>query len=273
MLRVSTTQFDLKKIDSDKEFFMRCEKLIQEASEASCEVILFPEYFSLSQLLYEVRDGNFQERLRTNLDHTRSLLNFFKIQSQQKKIVILAGTLPVSEGSKLLNRCHVIFPDGKVLHQDKVQMTRFESEEWNVQSGPSEILQFEIKGFKCSVCICYDVEFPHLTAIDSHVIFVPSNTDDIHGYWRVRLCSQARTVENQCYTVMSACVGGDSRHPEIAEHHGQSGIYSPSDIGFKPGGVLALGEMNKEGLCFGDLDLVLLENIRKNGTVLNLRDR
>ncbi len=274
-MRVATTQFSLKKIDSDKEFFERCEKLLQDASLQKCDVILFPEYFSLSQLLYEVRDGSFKERIRSTNDHIRMIQNFFKIQSAQKNIVIIAGTTPFFENNKLFNRSYVFFPDGNILSQDKIQMTRFESEEWNVSGGKDQVVQFEIKGFKCAICICYDVEFPHLTAKlnGAHVIFVPSNTDDIHGYWRVRLCSQARTVENQCYSVMSACVGGDHKYPEISEHHGQGGVYSPSDVGFKPGGVLALGEMNQEGLCIADLDLVLLEKIRKDGTVLNLRDQ
>lgn len=274
-IRVATTQFNLKKIDSDKEFFERCEKLLQEAASQKCDAILFPEYFSLSQLLYEVRDGSFKERIRNTNDHIRMIQNFFKIQSIQKNLVIIAGTTPFYDNGKLLNRSFVFFPDGKIISQDKIQMTRFESEEWDVAGGKEHIEQFEIKGFKCAICICYDVEFPHLTAKlnGTHIIFVPSNTDDIHGYWRVRLCSQARTVENQCYSVMSACVGGDHQYPEISEHHGQGGIYSPSDVGFKPGGVLAIGEMNQEGLCIADLDLVLLEKIRKSGTVLNLRDQ
>ena len=55
---------------------------------------------------------------------------------------------------------------------------------------------FETALGKLAVLICYDSEFPLLAraAVDAgaEVLLVPSCTDSLHGYWRVRLGAQAR---------------------------------------------------------------------------------
>src|SRR3546814_10698787 len=61
------------------------------------------------------------------------------------------------------------------------------------------------------VVICYDSEFPevalHLVDQDALILFVPFCTDVREGYLRLRYCSQARAIENQCYVVLSGNVG------------------------------------------------------------------
>jgi predicted amidohydrolase len=126
------------------------------------------------------------------------------------------------------------------------------------------------------VTTCYDVEFPAVTALAAQsrvdLLLVPSCTDDVHGYWRVRHCAQARTIENQCYVMMSSIVGGNKPWSEIDIHYGQGGIYTPCDVGMPEGGVKKLGLINVEGVITEELSHADLERLRKNGTVLNLRD-
>ena len=104
------------------------------------------------------------------------------------------------------------------------------------------------------------------------VLLVPSCTDDLHGYWRVRHCAAARAVETQSFVVLSSIVGGDRRYPEVAVHAGQGAVLSPCDVGFAERGIVAKGERDREGVCIAQLDLELLRHTRHDGTVLNLRD-
>lgn len=156
-------------------------------------------------------------------------------------------------------------------------MTRFENEEWSVQGGAKEVKTFDFGGFKTAILTCYDSEFANLSqvlgAAGVELLLVPSCTDAEHGYWRVRHCCEARTIENQLFVVMSSIVGGDPRFSEIDTHYGQGGIFTPCDVGFPFNGVLATGSLNQEGIAVAELNLPRLREIRQNGTVLNLRDQ
>ena len=51
--------------------------------------------------------------------------------------------------------------------------------------------------------ICYDVEFPELSRLMAdqgmQILFVPFLTDTQNAYFRVRVCAQARAIENDGY--------------------------------------------------------------------------
>ena len=275
-MKVATTQFSLEPVNNEDQFWSRIETLISEASSKGAKVILLPEYFSLSWILFKIGATTFKQNLaRCNevlIDFERKFQSF----SNQYTISVISGTTPISKDNKISNRSFIFQPHLKPIFQDKVHMTRFENEEWNISGGPEDLTVFQIENFNCAVTTCYDVEFPSVTAIAAKkqvdILFVPSCTDDIHGYWRVRHCAQARTIENQCFALMSSIVSGDPRWSEIDSHFGQSGIFTPCDKGFPEAGIQLLGTLNKEGVIVSELNKESLEIIRKNGTVLNLRD-
>lgn len=275
-MRVSTTQFALNPVDSDQSFWQRVEGLVKQAANENSEVLLLPEYFSLSWLVFRVGEATFRRNLERANELLPEIQDRFQKLSEQYNIAIIAGTIPVIDQERILNRCLIFRPRQEVLAQDKINMTRFENEEWKVSGGTPILNTFRIGEALCAVATCYDVEFPSVTALAAaqgvEILFVPSCTDDVHGYWRVRLCSQARTIENQCYVVMSSIVGGHPDWPEIESHFGQGGIYTPSDLGMPEGGVRRLGLLNAEGVITEAISRDELLRIRQNGTVLNLRD-
>jgi predicted amidohydrolase len=128
-----------------------------------------------------------------------------------------------------------------------------------------------------AVLICYDSEFPELSRqlIDqgARIIFVPFCTDDRQGYLRVRYCSQARAVENQCYMVLSGNVGLLPGVFNMDIQFSQSCILTPCDFGFARDGIAAEAEPNIEGLIMAELRLDELDRARAAGTVRNLADR
>jgi predicted amidohydrolase len=276
-MKIASTQFDLKAVSTPNEFWERVEKLARIAADAGAQVLQFPEYFSLSWLL--ARHGR---TFSSALDGFTGAVaeefhRKFKELTQRHQMVILAGTVPVIHEGRRVNRAFTYLPKGERIFQDKYNMTRFENEEWSVAAGVKEVSSFEWQGVKFGVAICYDVEFPEyvrtLVKKDIDVILVPSCTDDVHGYWRVRHCAEARAVESQSYVIMSSIVGGDLKHPEIGSHYGAAGFFTPCDVGFPEGGMLGSGTLNKEDVHVFELDFEKLKKIRVNGTVLNRRDQ
>jgi predicted amidohydrolase len=277
LLRVATTQFRLDRIRSEKEFWERVERLVAESRNLGAELVLFPEYFVLA--LSTCRDPSepFVDRLHGIAREAGSIAERSAEIARAHRITIVAGSQPdYSASGRLINRTRIVDRDGRVITQDKIHLTRFESEEWGVAPGDAELRLFDVGGVRCAVNICYDVEFPHLAqaaaSSGAQVLFVPSCTDDVHGYWRVRHTAEARAVENQLFVVLASDVGGDPREPAIEAHYGQGAILTPCDRGFPPRGVLAEGTLGEEGIAVGTLDLALLDEIRRDGTVLNLRD-
>lgn len=277
-MRVAAAQFNLKKIQSTVEFWTRIDELLHQSVQNKVQLVVFPEYFSLSLRMLESRSEqkDFQTVLRESLEHSREILKQAQIRAQQLKIAIVLGTLPWPENNILVNRSFFINEQGETFHQDKIFMTRFENEIWNVSPGEEKVQVFQWQNRVCAILTCYDSEFAVLsqTLVKAGVelLLVPSCTDTEHGYWRVRHCCEARAIENQMFVVLSSIVGGDPDHYEIDAHHGQGAIFSPCDSGFPANGLLKQGAPHAEDLCWADLDFKAMGEVRNNGSVYNRRD-
>ena len=86
---------------------------------------------------------------------------------------------------------------------------------------------------RIGVAICYDSEFPLLVRAmaeaGAEVVLVPSCTERISGYHRVRTGARARALENQIATVVSPTVGDALWSPAVDHNVGAAGIYVPSE--------------------------------------------
>lgn len=152
-------------------------------------------------------------------------------------------------------------------------MTRFEAEVWDViPGGPLQLFETELG--KIGVLICYDVEFPLLgrALSDADILLVPSVTEALSGYWRVRIGAMARALENQCVSVMSSVVGPAPWSEAVDVSVGAGGVFGPPDIGFPATGVLAEGDLNAPDWTYAEVDLAAITQARADGTVLNRRD-
>lgn len=154
-------------------------------------------------------------------------------------------------------------------------MTRFEKEEWIVESG-SRLKIFDTDFGKVAINICYDVEFPEIARTAARagatVLIVPSCTDDRQGFLRVRYCAHARAIENQMFVIHSSTVGSLPMVPAVSLNYGQASVLTPSDFAFSRDGILAEGIPNQESMVIGELNMKLIEEQRASGTVLPLLD-
>lgn len=154
-------------------------------------------------------------------------------------------------------------------------MTRFENEQWFIRGG-NELKCFDTEYGKIAINICYDSEFPLLARkqveMGANLILVPSCTDTLAGFHRVKIGCQARALENQCYVAQSCLVGNAPWSEAVDVNIGSAGIYTPVDRGFPDNGILNAGELNAVQWIYGELSLKNCATVREQGQVFNYRD-
>lgn len=274
-IRVASLQYYIRPVASWGEFRDQVSSLVQTAADYNCQLVVFPEYFTVQLLTLEPIQRVTRAQIVRLADQVEHYVDLFAGLAREHRLHIVAGSIPLMEDGRLTNRSFVFGPSGDHGIQGKLHMTRWESEEWNVH-GSESLRLFDTGWGRIAVNICYDVEFPEIARAaarqGAEVLVVPSCTDDRQGFLRVRYCAQARCIENQLYAIHSCTVGSLPMVPAVSLNYGQASILTPSDFTFSRDGILAEGVPNQESMVIGDLNLDLIRQARETGTVLPLRD-
>jgi predicted amidohydrolase len=276
--RLAAAQYDIGFLKSWDDYSAKITRWVADAAGNGAKMLLFPEYFSME--LTSLFPEEVYKSLSKQLSEMQSLLPdfvmLFSDMAEQHGVYVVAGSFPVrlADGS-YRNRSFLFRPDGTTDHQDKLQMTRFENEHWLITGG-EEIRTLDTEFGRIGINICYDSEFPMIarTQVEAgaDLILVPSCTDTLAGYHRVRIGCQARALENQCYVVQSPTVGQAPWSEAVDVNIGAAGIYTPVDYGYPDNGVLAIGELNQAQWVYAEIDLGSIAHIRQTGQVFNYRD-
>ena len=276
-IRVSSLQYFIRPVQTFEQFRDQVEALVETAADYDCDLLVFPEYFTIQLLTLSQVRRPIREQIR---DLARQLPQYTSLMAElarQHRIYIVGGSIPVAvDGSdKVYNHSFFFGPRGDYGVQGKLHMTRFESEDWGI-SPSSGFKVFDTDFGKVAIAICYDVEFPELARAaaraGAHILLVPSCTDERQGFLRVRYCAQARAIENQMYVITSHTVGSLPMVPAVSLNYGQAAILTPSDFPFSRDGILADGNPNQEMMVIGELNLQTILESRTTGTVLPLND-
>ncbi len=250
---------------------------VAEAASEGAQLLVFPEYASMS--LAALFAPEVRSDLAAQLDALQALrddyLELHRLLAQAYGVHILTGSFPWQAAPRRFhNRAWLCSPTGAAESQDKQIMTRFEREQW-VISGGDGLRVFDTALGCIGVAICYDAEFPLLARAQvqagAQLLLVPSCTDALAGYHRVRVAAQARALESQCPVLMSSLVGEAPWSPAIDVNVGAAAIYGPPDRGFPDDGVIAQGPLNQSGWAYAEIDLALVDAVRAQGQVLNHR--
>ena len=275
-IKVAAAAYPIEWLTSWNQYQDKLTSWVKEAAMEGADLLVFPEYgaMELASLAGKEIAGDLANSLRAVSEFAQQANDLQARLAQQFGCYILAASTPFqSDQNKAVNRARLFAPNGESLYQDKQIMTRFEREEWGISSGdPLQVIDTPIG--KLGVLICYDVEFPLFARAlsDCDILLVPSCTDSLSGYWRVRIGAMARALEQQCVCVMSSVIGEAHWSPALDESFGAAGVFCPPDKGLPENGVLALGEMNVAGWTYADIDLNSLKEVRADGQVLNHRD-
>jgi len=277
-VRVAAAQYPLEALASWSAFRAKLERWVAEATGHGAQLLVFPEYFSLeiTSIFGAAVARSLPESLASLQRSLADFLALFRDLAQTHQVHLCAGSYPVRiDDARYCNRAYFFWPGGHCDFQEKLQMTRFESEQWKVSAG-SGLKVFATDFGRIAINICYDSEFPLFARQQveqgADILLVPSCTDTLAGYHRVRIGCQARALENQCYVVQSATVGDCPWSEAMDRNVGAAGVYTPVDHGFPANGVLARGELNKPQWVYADLKLRDLTRIRNEGQVFNYRD-
>jgi predicted amidohydrolase len=245
---------------------------VSEAAGQGADLLVFPEYgaMELATLAGTKVAGDLEASLYAVSDRMADADQVHAKLAAEYGVHIVAASGPAASDTRPVNRARLITPSGQIGIQDKQIMTRFEAEVWDVVPG-NDLQVFETALGKIGILICYDSEFPLLgrALTECDVICVPSVTETLGGYWRVRIGSMARALENQCVTAMSSCVGDADWSDALGTSFGAGGIFAPPDRGFPDTGVLAAGVLNRPGWTYADADLSQIAEVRADGIVLN----
>jgi predicted amidohydrolase len=246
---------------------------VSEAAGEGADLLLFPEYgaMELATLAGAEVAADLQASIAAVSERVPEADRLHADLAKRFNLHILAASAPVDLGKGLpVNRARLFAPGGQMAVADKQIMTRFEREEWGIRGGDPLSL-FDTSLGKIGVLICYDSEFPLLgrALAEADILLVPSCTEALSGYSRVRIGSMARALEAQCVVAMASTVGACPWSEAVDTNVGRGGIFGPPDRGFPPTGVIAEGELNVPGWTYAEVDLDHVAEVRRDGVVLN----
>ncbi|QTA85811.1 carbon-nitrogen hydrolase family protein [Desulfonema magnum] len=274
-VRIGIAQWQMRQFQSLEELLQQVEFFVDTVSGYHADLILFPELFN-APLLSRYNQEDPPQAMRHLAEYTERLRNEMLQMAVNCNINIVAGSLPKSINNKLYNVSFLCRRDGTWDAQYKLHITPDEKEYWGLRGG-QELKIFDTDIGKIGILICYDVEFPELSRMladkGMKILLVPFWTDTQNGYLRIRRCAQARAIENECYVAISGSVGNLPKVKNMDIQYSQSAIFTPSDFAFPHDAVAAETTPNTEMTLIADIDLDLLKELRKHGSVRNLDSR
>ncbi|QFT98933.1 C-N hydrolase family amidase [Roseovarius sp. THAF8] len=274
-MKIATAAYPLDEFDSWDAYAEKIEAWVAEAAGRGADLLVFPEYaaMELAPLAGRAVSAELEPSLRAVSERMPEADALHSTLAGKYGVHILGGSAPVYDdaiGPRPVNRAAFFGPGGGKGVVDKQIMTRWEREPMAcVGGGPLKV--FDTALGRVGVLICYDSEFPLLGRAmqDVDILLVPSCTETLAGYWRVRIGAMARALEQQCVSAMSSLVGPADWCEVCDVNTGAGGVFGPPDIGFPPTGVLAAGELDAPGWTYAEADLKKIAQVRADGGVLN----
>lgn len=276
-LRVASAQYPIDQPSSLDDWEDKIRDWVRKGAATDAELLVFPEYAAIEQAAC-LGAGVYND-LQTTLEQVAELAGA-RVQlhvelAREHNVHILVGSGPVRKSDgRFVNAAQLVTPTGSVGEQEKIIMTPFEVE-WGVAGG-SPLRVFETALGRLAVLICYDSEFPllarALVEAGAEVILVPSCTERVSGYHRVRTGARARALENTIATVQSPTVGDAPWSPAVDFNVGAAGIYVPPEHGVSDDGALSEGVLNNRQWVSATIDLGALHRLRTTGEMRNFGD-
>jgi len=276
-IRVAGAQYPIDKPADRFAWRDKLETWIADGAATGAELLVFPEYGAIEQA------ATFGAEVYTNLEQTLyavaeaagERLAMIAELAAAHGVHILAPSGPVRRNNgAVVNAAQLITPLGAVGEQEKIIITPFERD-WGV-SGGTTIRVFDTSLGRIGIAICYDSEFPLLVramaVAGADVLLVPSCTEKVSGFHRVRTGARARALENQMAAITSPTIKEASWSPAVDINTGAAGIYVPPEHGVSDDGIMAEGDINEPGWIVADIDLAALHAVRTSGEMRNARD-
>ena len=273
MVKLATAAYPMGVLESWADYEAKISGWVAEAAGQGAELLLFPEYGAMELATLDGPEvaGDLECSLHAVSDRVAAADALHARLAAAHDVYICAASAPIfAGGARPVNRARLFAPSGEMAHQDKQIMTRFERAPWGVVAGdPLCLIETDLG--RIGILICYDSEFPLLgrALSEADILLVPSCTEALAGYSRVRIGAMARALEQQCVSIMSSTVGLCDWSEAVDTNSGRGGVFGPPDRGFPATGVLAEGVLDQPGWTYATLDLDAIARVRDDGGVLN----
>lgn len=274
MIRVASAAWPIDRHADWASYTVKLETWVAEAADKGARLLVFPEYgnMELASLLDPSVALDAAAQVEPLADMVPGVAYLHADLARRHQVHILAGSMVErDERGAIVNRACLFGPEGGMGIQDKLILTMWERSQWTIAPGAAQLTLFDLGFAKVGVIICYDSEFPDaaqaLAAAGADILLVPSCTDSLAGYWRVRIGAMARALETQCFIVQSPTIGDAPWSAVVDINVGAAGIFAPPDLGMPADGIVALGTLDTPGWTYADLDLDALAELRRNGAV------
>ncbi len=275
VVRLGLIQWQMRQYKTVDELFEQVEFFVDAVSGYKSDFALFPEFFN-APLMAKYNHLSEPEAIRELATYTEEMLERFLKLAISYNVNIITGSMPYVIDESLYNIGYLVRRNGTYEQYEKIHITPDEAKYWGVKGG-KKIEVFETDCGPIGVVICYDVEFPELSRLLAQdgmkILFVPFLTDTQNGYSRVRNCARARAIENECYVAVAGAVGNLPKVHNMDIQYAQSVVFTPCDFSFPTDGIKAEATPNTEMILVVDVDLDLIAELNRYGSVKNMRDR
>jgi predicted amidohydrolase len=276
-LKVAAAQYPIDQPATLDAWRDKIVRWVADGAATGAEVLVFPEYAAIEQAaaLGEKVYGDLDSTLQAVAELEGDRVALHQDLAAKHRVHILVGSGPSRKGEgRFVNAAQLVTPKGSVGIQEKLIMTPFETD-WGVSAG-TQLRVFDTVLGLVGINICYDSEFPliarAMAEAGAELLLVPSCTERVSGYHRVRTGSRARALENQIAAVVSPTVGDALWSPAVDKNTGSAGIYVPSEQTVSDTGILAQGELNAAQWVTADVDMARLRHLRTSGEMRNYID-
>jgi predicted amidohydrolase len=276
-LKVAAAQYPIDQPATLDAWRDKIVRWVADGAATGAEVLVFPEYAAIEQAaaLGEKVYGDLDATLQAVAELEGDRVALHQDLAAKHRVHILVGSGPSRKGEgRYVNAAQLVTPKGSVGIQEKLIMTPFETD-WGISAG-TQLRVFDTVLGLVGINICYDSEFPliarAMAEAGAELLLVPSCTERVSGYHRVRTGSRARALENQIATVVSPTVGDALWSPAVDKNTGSAGIYVPSEQTVSDTGILAQGELNAAQWVTADVDMARLRHLRTSGEMRNYID-
>jgi len=275
-VRLGLVQWQMRSYATLEELFEQVDFFVDAVAAYQSDFVLFPEFFN-APLMAAFNHLSEAAATRELAQFSAEIRDRFSQLALSYNVNILTGSMPViKEEGRVYNCGYLCHRSGKVEEYVKIHCTPDEVKYLGMYGGHS-LRVFDTDCGRVGVLICYDVEFPELSRILAQqgmdILFVPFLTDTQNGYERVRNCAKARAIENECYVAIAGSVGNLPKVHNMDIQFAQSAVFTPCDFAFPTNGIKAEATPNTEMTLIADVDLDLLSQLHKYGSVRNLKDR
>ncbi|HNR02235.1 MAG TPA: carbon-nitrogen hydrolase family protein [Anaerolineaceae bacterium] len=239
-------------------------ELVQAAAAAGADLVMLPEMFCC-----EYKNSAFIENRESIGGLTWQMLSR---TAAAHAIWLIGGSIPEAAGDHTYNTSFVFDRSGRQaafhrkMHLFDIDVSGgqrfYESDTF---SAGDKVTVFDSEFGKLGLCICFDIRFPELArlmALDgAKVILCPASFNMTTGPAHWELMFRARAVENQVFSAGCA---------SARDVNGSYVSYGNSIIASPWGDVLARAGA-EETILYADLDLEVVEKIRKEIPLMNAR--